>query len=118
MVMFSMTFTVTSLKLNNLIGIIFVYLGFGAGLSVFMMSGFVKSIPHEIEEAAMIDGCSPLQTFFMIVFPIPKPTAITVSILNAMWIWNDYLCPILFSAHQTKQCLLLFSLQCRGIRLR
>ena len=67
-----------------------------------MMSGFVKSIPHEIEEAAMIDGCSPLQTFFMIVFPIPKPTAITVSILNAMWIWNDYLLPYLILGTSNK----------------
>lgn len=70
-----------------------VYLGFGAGLSVFMFCGFVKAIPLEIEEAAMIDGCSPLQMFFKVVFPILKPTAITVAILNAMWIWNDYLLP-------------------------
>lgn len=70
-----------------------VYLGFGAGLSVFMFCGFVKAIPLEIEEAAMIDGCSPVQMFFKVVFPILKPTAITVAILNAMWIWNDYLLP-------------------------
>ena len=73
----------------------FIYLGFGAGLSVFMFCGFIKSIPNEIEEAATIDGCSPLQTFFLIVFPILKPTAITVAILNAMWVWNDYLLPYL-----------------------
>ncbi len=114
MVMFSMTFTVTSLKLNNLIGIIFVYLGFGAGLSVFMMSGFVKSIPHEIEEAAMIDGCSPLQTFFMIVFPILKPTAITVSILNAMWIWNDYLLPYLILGTSNKTMPVAIQLAMQG----
>ncbi|MBQ6708416.1 MAG: carbohydrate ABC transporter permease [Clostridia bacterium] len=95
MVMYTMTFTVTSLNLDNPVGIIFVYLGFGAGLSVFMLSGFVKSVPNEIEEAAMIDGCTPLQTFFRVVFPILKPTAITVAILNAMWIWNDYLLPYL-----------------------
>ena len=81
--------------LDNPVGIIIIYLGFGAGLSVFMFSGFLKSIPIEIEEAAMIDGCNPIQTFFLIVFPILKPTAITVSILNTMWIWNDYLLPYL-----------------------
>ena len=83
------------LKCNNPIGIIFVYLGFGAGLAIFMFVGFVKSIPLEIEEAAMIDGCNPLQTFFGIVLPIMKPTCITVAILQAMWIWNDYLLPYL-----------------------
>lgn len=95
MVMFTMTYIVEKLNLNNVLGIVFVYLGFGAGLSVFMLSGFVKSIPLEIEEAATIDGCNPLQCFFMVVFPILKPTAITVAILNAMWIWNDYLLPYL-----------------------
>ena len=72
-----------------------IYLGFGAGLSVFMFTGFCKSIPLEIEEAAMIDGCNPLQTFFQVVLPIMKPTCITVTILQAMWIWNDYLLPSL-----------------------
>ena len=95
MVMFTMTYIVGMLNLNNAVGIVFVYLGFGAGLSVFMLSGFVKSIPLEIEEAATIDGCNPLQCFFRVVFPILKPTAITVAILNAMWIWNDYLLPYL-----------------------
>ena len=95
MVMFTMSKTANALGLDNPVGIIIIYLGFGAGLSVFMFSGFVKSIPIEIEEAAMIDGCNPIQTFFLIVFPILKPTAITVSILNTMWIWNDYLLPIL-----------------------
>ena len=113
MVMFTMTFTVTSLSLNNLIGIIFVYLGFGAGLSVFMMCGFVKSIPLEIEEAAMIDGCNPIQTFFMVVFPILKPTAITVAILNAMWIWNDYLLPylILGTSNKTRPVAIQLAMQ-------
>ena len=83
------------LKLNNPLGIVIVYLGFGAGLSVFMFCGFVKSIPLEIEEAAMIDGCTPLQTFFGIVMPIMKPTCITVAILQTMWIWNDFLLPYL-----------------------
>lgn len=79
--------------LNNLFGIIVIYVGFGAGLSVFRYSGFVKSVPLEIEEAARIDGCNPIQTFFTIVFPILKPTTITIAILNVRWIWNDYLLP-------------------------
>lgn len=95
MVMYTMTFVANKVNFDNLIGIVIIYLGFGAGLSVFMMRGFIKSIPYEIEEAAIIDGCSPLQTFFLVVFPILKPTAITVAVLNAMWIWNDYLLPYL-----------------------
>ena len=95
MVMFTLSKTSDMLGLNTPWGIIVVYLGFGAGLAVFMFCGFVKSIPLEIEEAAMIDGCNPLQTFFMIVLPILKPTCISVSILQAMWIWNDYLLPTL-----------------------
>lgn len=102
MVMYTMTYVVTRIRFNNPIGIIFVYLGFGAGLSVFMLSGFVKSIPLELEEAAEIDGCNPVQKFFMIVFPILKPTAITVTILNAMWIWNDYLLPYLILGTSNK----------------
>ena len=95
MVMFTLSKIANLLHLTNPIGIIIIYLGFGAGLAVFMFCGFVKSIPLEIEEAAMIDGCTPLQTFFQIVFPIMKPTTITVCILQAMWIWNDYLLPYL-----------------------
>ncbi len=95
MVMYTMTFFAFELHLNNPVGIIFIYLGFGSGLSVFMFSGFIKSIPTEIEEAAVIDGCSPVKAFFLVIFPILKPTAITVAILNAMWIWNDYLLPYL-----------------------
>ncbi len=95
MVMYTMTFLAFELDLNSVLGIVFIYLGFGSGLSVFMFSGFIKSIPTEIEEAAVIDGCDPIRTFFMIVFPILKPTAITVAILNAMWVWNDYLLPYL-----------------------
>lgn len=95
MVMYPMTQISASLHLNNMIGIIFVYLGFGAGLAVFMFVGFIKSVPLEIEEAAMIDGCGSLRTYFLVVFPILKPTAITVAILDAMWIWNDYLLPYL-----------------------
>lgn len=95
MVMFTLSKIANILHLNNPVGIIVIYLGFGAGLSVFMFCGFVKSIPLEIEEAAMIDGCTPLQTYFKVVFPILKPTCITVAILQAMWIWNDYLLPYL-----------------------
>lgn len=95
MVMFTMSSLADKLRLNNPLGMCFLYLGFGAGLSVFMFSGFVKSIPLEIEEAAMIDGCNPLQNYFGVVFPILKPTAITVAILQAMWVWNDYLLPYL-----------------------
>lgn len=95
MVMFTMSKIANSLSLDNPVGIILIYLGFGAGLSVFMFCGFVKSIPYEVEEAAMIDGCNPLQMFFLIVFPMLKPTTVTVAILNTMWIWNDYLLPYL-----------------------
>ncbi len=95
MVMFTLSKIANMLHLNTPFSIIIVYLGFGAGLAVFMFCGFVKSIPLEIEEAAMIDGCNPLQTYFQVVFPILKPTSITVAILQAMWIWNDYLLPYL-----------------------
>lgn len=95
MVMFTMSKTANLLHLDNPLGIIFIYLGFGAGLSVFMFTGFIKTVPLGIEEAATIDGCSPIQTFALIVFPILKPTAVTVAILNTMWLWNDYLLPYL-----------------------
>lgn len=95
MVMFTLSKIADMLHLGNPIGIVIVYLGFGAGLAVFMFCGFVKSIPLEIEEAAMIDGCTPIQTYFKIVFPVMKPTAISVAILEAMWVWNDYLLPYL-----------------------
>lgn len=95
MVMFTMTKIADMLHLTNPIGIILIYVGFGSGLSVFTFCGFIKSVPIAMEEAAMIDGCNPIQTFFRIVFPILKPTSITVAILNTMWIWNDYLLPSL-----------------------
>jgi len=95
MVMFTLSKTADTLKLNTPWGIIIVYLGFGAGLAVFMFCGFVKSIPLEIEEAAVIDGCSPLRTYFFVVLPIMKPTFISVGILETMWIWNDFLLPYL-----------------------
>ncbi len=95
MVMFTLSKISDMLKLGNPVGIIIVYLGFGAGLAVFMFCGFVKAIPLEIEEAAMMDGCTPIQTYFKVVLPILKPTCISVAILQAMWIWNDYLLPSL-----------------------
>lgn len=102
MVMFTMTSLADQFHLRNPLGMCVLYLGFGAGLTVFMFAGFVKSIPLEIEEAAMIDGCNPLQNYFGVVFPILKPTAITVAILNAMWIWNDFLLPYLVIGVSTK----------------
>ena len=114
MVMFTMTSVCINLGINNVIGIIPVYLGFGSGLSVFMFSGFVKSLPKEIEEAAMIDGCSPLKTFFMVVFPMLKSTAITVAILNAMWIWNDFLLPYLLLGSTDKTLSVAIQLTMQG----
>lgn len=95
MVMFTLSLVADRTRLNTPWGIIIIYLGFGAGLAVFMFCGFVKSIPLEIEEAAMIDGCNPLRTFFSVVLPIMKPTYISVGILETMWIWNDFLLPYL-----------------------
>ncbi|MBQ7864424.1 MAG: carbohydrate ABC transporter permease [Lachnospiraceae bacterium] len=95
MVMYTLSKTADQLKLNTPWNIWVIYLGFGAGLAVFMFTGFMKSIPLEIEEAAMIDGCNPLQTFFRIVFPMLRPTMVSVGILEAMWVWNDYLLPTL-----------------------
>ena len=95
MVMFTMTKVANMMHLDNPIGIIIVYLGFGAGLSVFMFCGFVKSVPIDVEEASVIDGCNAIQTFRYTVFPMLKPIIITVAILNTMWIWNDYLLPYL-----------------------
>lgn len=95
MVMFTLANTADRLHLNNPYNICIIYLGFGAGLAVFMFTGFVKSIPLEIEEAAMIDGCSPIQTFFKVLVPILKPTIISTAILETMWVWNDYLLPTL-----------------------
>ena len=95
MVMFTLARTSDSLHLNTPWTIPIVYLGFGAGLAVFMFSGFVKSIPLEIEEAAAIDGCGPIRTFFLVVLPLLKPTLISVGVLEIMWVWNDYLLPYL-----------------------
>ena len=95
MEMYTLSKIANMLHMGNPWGIIVIYLGFGAGLSVFMFTGFMKSIPLEIEEAAMIDGCTPIQTYFRVVMPISKPTCVTVAILQAVWIWNDYLLPSL-----------------------
>ena len=95
MVMFTLAKTADTLKLNNPYNICIIYLGFGAGLAVFMFTGFVKSMPIAIEVAAMIDGCNPLQIFFKVVCPILKPTMISTAILETMWVWNDYLLPTL-----------------------
>ena len=95
MVMFTLSKTADQLNLNTPWNICIIYLGFGAGLAVFMFTGFMKSVPMEIEEAAMIDGCNPVQVFFKIVLPIMKPTYLSVGILETMWVWNDYLLPYL-----------------------
>ncbi|HEX3016530.1 MAG TPA: carbohydrate ABC transporter permease [Caproicibacter sp.] len=102
MVMFSMSKFADMLHLNSPTGMIVLYLGFGSGMSVFLFSGFIKSIPLDIEEAALIDGCNPVQEFFRVVFPILKPISITVAILNAMWVWNDFLMPYLVIGNEYK----------------
>ena len=117
MVMFTLSKFANILHLSNPAGICIVYLGFGAGLAVVMFTGFVKQIPLEIEEAAMIDGCSPVQTYFKVVLPIMKPTIITVAILDAMWIWNDYLLPSLVlnvNKYKTIQIAVQFLKQSHG----
>ncbi|MBO4909966.1 MAG: carbohydrate ABC transporter permease [Lachnospiraceae bacterium] len=95
MLMFTLSSTADRLDLDTPFKICIIYLGFGAGLAVFMFTGFMKSVPVEIEEAAMIDGCNPIRTFFHVIFPILKPTLISVCILETMWLWNDYLLPYL-----------------------
>ena len=95
MVMFTMSKVANTLGLENPVGIVILYLGFGAGLSVFMFGGFIRGIPRAVEEAAEIDGCTPISMFFRIIFPLLRPISVTVAVLNAMWIWNDYLLPYL-----------------------
>ena len=101
MLMFTLSPTANRLHLDTPYTICIIYLGFGAGLAVFMFCGFMKSVPIEVEEAAMIDGCGPIRTFFLVVLPILKPTLISVGILETMWLWNDYLLPYL-SLDRTK----------------
>lgn len=102
MVMYTMSSLANMIHLNSVPGLIVLYVGFGAGMCVFMFSGFVKAIPFDVEEAAMIDGCTPIQTFFQIVLPMLKPTCITVAILETMWVWNDYLLPKLILPTEVK----------------
>ena len=102
MVMFTMSKVANVTRLDNPFGIVVLYAGFGAGLSVFIFVGFIRSIPIDIEEAAMIDGASPWKVFFTVIFPILRPTAITIAILNAMWVWNDYLLPYLVIGSEYK----------------
>ncbi|MCL2315909.1 MAG: carbohydrate ABC transporter permease [Actinomycetia bacterium] len=102
MVMFTMSKVANMTHLDNRLGMIVLYTGFGAGLSVFIFVGFIRSIPIEIEEAAMIDGAATWRVFFFVIFPILRPTAVTIAILNAMWIWNDFLLPYLVIGSQWK----------------
>lgn len=102
MVMFTLSKTANILNLDSPLGLVFIYLGFGAPLSVFLFCGFVKTVPPEIEQAALVDGCGSVRTFFLVVFPLLKPISTTVSVLNAMWIWNDYLLPYLIIGSEYK----------------
>ena len=102
MVMFTLSKTANFLNLDSPLGLVFIYLGFGAPLSVFLFCGFVKTVPLEIEQAALVDGCGSVRTFFLVVFPLLKPISTTVSVLNAMWIWNDYLLPYLIIGSEYK----------------
>ncbi len=102
MVMFTLSKTANFLNLDSPLGLVFIYLGFGAPLSVFLFCGFVKTVPLEIEQAALVDGCGSVRTFFFVVFPLLKPISTTVSVLNAMWIWNDYLLPYLIIGSEYK----------------
>ena len=102
MVMFTLSKTANFLNLDSPLGLVFIYLGFGAPLSVFLFCGFVKTVPMEIEQAALVDGCGSVRTFFLVVFPLLKPISTTVSVLNAMWIWNDYLLPYLIIGSEYK----------------
>ena len=114
MVMFTVTFVVGQLGLNNVVGIVPVYLGFGAGLSVFLFTGFARDIPRSLEEAAVIDGCSPPACFFRVVLPVMRPVTVTVAILNAMWIWNDYLLPYLVLGTRQKTVPVTIQLSMQG----
>ncbi len=102
MVMFTLSKTANFLGLDNPLGIVLIYLGFGAPLSVFLFCGFTESVPLEIEQAAWVDGCGSVKTFFYVVFPLLKPISTTVAVLNAMWIWNDYLLPYLIMGSEYK----------------
>lgn len=114
MVMYSMTNVAGALRLNNPLGVILLYVGFGAGLSAFILSGFARSIPLELEEAAEIDGCAPVRMFFQVVFPVMRLPAVTVAILNAMWVWNDFLLPYLILGSKYKTMPVAIQLAMQG----
>ncbi len=114
MIMYTATYLIDRVHLSNVLGMIPVYLGFGAGLSIFLYTAFVKTLPIELEEAAGIDGAGVLSTFFRIVFPLLSPTAITVAILNGMWIWNDYLLPYLVLGDKNKTVPVAIELAMQG----
>lgn len=114
MIMYTATYLIDRVHLSNVLGMIPVYLGFGAGLSIFLYTAFVKTLPVELEEAAGIDGAGVLGTFFRIVFPLLSPTAITVAILNGMWIWNDYLLPYLVLGNRQKTIPVAIELAMQG----
>lgn len=114
MIMFTLTNVCFKLGLNSVLGITLVYVAFGSGLSIFMFHGFIKGIPKELEEAAIIDGCGPIKTFFYVIFPVLKPISITVAILNAMWIWNDFLLPYLLLGSSNKTLSVAIQLAMQG----
>lgn len=114
MIMFTLTNVCFKLGLNSVLGITLVYVAFGSGLSIFMFYGFIKGIPKELEEAAIIDGCGPIKTFFYVIFPVLKPISITVAILNAMWIWNDFLLPYLLLGSSNKTLSVAIQLAMQG----
>ena len=114
MIMYTATYLIDRVHLASVLGMIPVYLGFGAGLSIFLYTAFVKTLPIELEEAAQIDGAGVIQTFFRVVFPLLSPTAITVAILNGMWVWNDYLLPYLVLGNRLKTIPVAIELAMQG----
>lgn len=114
MIMYTATYLIDRVRLSSVLGMVFVYLGFGAGLSIFLYTAFVKTLPIALEEAAQIDGAGVLSTFFRVVFPLLSPTAITVAILNGMWVWNDYLLPYLVLGNRLKTIPVAIELAMQG----
>ena len=114
MIMYTATYLIDRVHLSSVLGMVFVYLGFGAGLSIFLYTAFIKSLPIALEEAAQIDGAGVLATFFRVVFPLLSPTAITVAILNGMWVWNDYLLPYLVLGNRQKTIPVAIELAMQG----
>lgn len=114
MIMYTATYLIDRVHLSSVLGMVFVYLGFGAGLSIFLYTAFIKTLPVALEEAAQIDGAGVLATFFRVVFPLLSPTAITVAILNGMWVWNDYLLPYLVLGNRLKTIPVAIELAMQG----